>query len=186
MNSPEHASNPSEPNSLIHPVTHPPISRVLVSSCLLGEKVRYHGGDAALRHPILDRWIEEGRVVAVCPEVAGGLSTPRPPAEIQAGTGGDVLRGVAFVRRQDDADVSDALRRGAEAAVALVREHGIRVAVLKEDSPSCGVRRVYDGSFSGRKIPGSGVTAAALRAAGVTVFSDEQLEAADALLASLR
>jgi uncharacterized protein YbbK (DUF523 family) len=155
---------------------------ILVSSCLLGEKVRYHGGDAAISHPILDRWIAEGRVVPLCPEMAGGLRAPRPPAEIQGGTGDDVLRGVAFVRRKDDADVSDAFERGAAAAVALVRELGIRVAVLKEGSPSCGVRQIYDGSFSGRRIEASGVTAAALRREGVRVFSEVELEAADEIV----
>jgi uncharacterized protein YbbK (DUF523 family) len=156
--------------------------RVLVSSCLLGEKVRYHGGDAAISHPILDRWIAEGRVVPLCPEIEGGLPAPRPPAEIQGGTGDEVLRAVAFVRRKDDVDVSDAFRNGAAAAIDLVRRHGIRVAVLKDGSPSCGVHRIYDGSFSGRRLEASGVTAAALRQEGVHVFSDEELEAADHLV----
>jgi uncharacterized protein YbbK (DUF523 family) len=161
-------------------------SRVLVSACLLGEKVRYHGGDAALRHPILDRWIAEGRVVAFCPEMAGGLPTPRPPAEIQGGEAADVLNHVAFVRRKDGTDVTDAFTRGADAAVALVRELGIQVAILKEGSPSCGTHRVNDGSFTGRKVEGSGITAASLSAAGVSVFSEDEIDAADALLASSR
>lgn len=155
---------------------------MLVSSCLLGEKVRYHGGDAVLHHPVLDRWVREGRVVPLCPEVAGGLPAPRPPAEIHGGTGADVLRGIAFVRRKDLEDVSRAFTWGAAEAVALVRRHGIRVAVLKEGSPSCGVHRIYDGSFESRRREGSGVTAAALLEAGVHVFSGEELEAADAMI----
>jgi uncharacterized protein YbbK (DUF523 family) len=157
-------------------------AKVLVSSCLLGQKVRYHGGDAALQHPILERWISQGRVVALCPEVAGGLAAPRPPAEIQGGTGADVLSGLAFVRRKDLVDVTAAFRAGADAALALVRQHGIRVALLKEGSPSCGVTRIHDGAFAGRRREGSGVTAAALAAAGVQVFSDDEIEAADAAL----
>ncbi|HSL22648.1 MAG TPA: DUF523 domain-containing protein [Vicinamibacterales bacterium] len=156
--------------------------KVLVSSCLLGEKVRYHGGDAALDHPVLERWRREGRIVPVCPEVGGGLPTPRPPAEIQGGGGADVLSQAAFVRRRDGVDVTDQFRRGAEAAVALAREHGISVAVLKDLSPSCGTTTLYDGSFSGGHVAGQGVTAAALQQAGVRVFSERELDKADEAL----
>jgi len=156
--------------------------KILVSACLLGEKVRYHGGDATLEHPILERWRQEGRVVSICPEVSGGLPTPRPPAEITGGGGGAVLQRVAFVRLRDGTDVSGPFTVGAEAAVALAREHGITVAVLKDSSPSCGSSATYDGSFSGRRVSGEGVTAAALRRAGVRVFSEREIEAADACL----
>ncbi len=158
------------------------MSKILVSACLLGERVRYHGGAATLDHPILDRWRQEGRIVPVCPEVSGGLPTPRPPAEIAGGSGEAVLRGVAFVRRQDATDVTPAFIAGADAAVALAREHAIVVAVLKEGSPSCGSSAIYDGTFSGMRVAGEGVTAAALRAAGVRVFSDAEIEEADAFL----
>lgn len=156
--------------------------KVLVSSCLLGEKVRYHGGDAAIADPILERWRQEGVIVPLCPEVEGGLPTPRPPAEMQAGDGGAVIQGIAFVRRRDGVDVTGAFLRGAEAAVALAREHGVTIALLKDLSPSCGSRSVYDGTFSGGRVSGEGVTAAALRQAGVRVFSEDQIEEADALL----
>jgi uncharacterized protein YbbK (DUF523 family) len=158
------------------------VLKVLVSSCLLGAKVRYHGGDATFDHPILERWRQEGRIVSICPEVEGGLPTPRPAAELQGGTGSAVLRHVAFVRRGDDIDVTDAFLRGAQAAVAVAREHGITVALLKDGSPSCGSTAVHDGSFSGVRIAGDGVTAAALRQAGVRVFSASEIEAADAAL----
>ncbi len=160
------------------------MAKILVSACLLGEKVRYHGGDAALDHPILERWRREGLIVPVCPEVEGGLPTPRPPAEMQGGRGNDVLHKVALVRRRDGVDVTAAFVRGAEAAVALAREHDITVALLKDLSPSCGSTMVYDGGFSGRRISGEGVAAAALRRAGVRVFSEEQIEEADAIVES--
>lgn len=147
-------------------------ARVLVSACLLGAEVRHHGGAAAVEHPILRRWREEGRVVGVCPEVAGGLPTPRAPAEI---------RGFRVIAKNGD-DVTDAFRAGADMAIAMARELGIRVAVLKSRSPSCGTGQVYDGSFSGRLVAGDGVTAAALRREGVEVFDETQLEEADAAL----
>jgi uncharacterized protein YbbK (DUF523 family) len=156
--------------------------KVLVSACLLGERVRYHGGDAAIEHPTLERWRREGRIVTTCPEMEGGLPTPRPPAEMQDGSGTAVLKRVAFVRRRDGVDVTDAFVRGARFAVDLARAHEIGIAVLKDFSPSCGSTTVYDGTFSGRRAPGEGVTAAALREAGVRVFSDAAIDAADALL----
>ena len=156
--------------------------KILVSSCLLGERVRYHGGAATLDHPVLERWRDEGRIVAVCPEVAGGLSTPRPAAEIVGGDGTAVIQRAAFVRRKDGADLSRAFLTGAETALALVREHGIRAALLKDGSPSCGRHVIYNGTFTGTRTPGEGVTAAALRAAGVRVFSEAEIEEADAFL----
>lgn len=147
-------------------------ARVLVSACLLGAEVRHHGGAATVEHPVLRRWREEGRVVGVCPEIAGGLPAPRPPSEI---------RGLRVVTR-DGRDVTSAFQSGADAAVRVARDLGIRVAVLKSRSPSCGTGQIYDGTFSGQLAPGDGVTAAALRADGVQVFDETQLEEADAAL----
>lgn len=158
------------------------MEKILVSRCLLGHAVRYDGG---AHDPIglLLQWQAEGRVVALCPEVAGGLPTPRPPAEIPGGAGAAVLDGRLAVRTAAGEDVSAAFLAGAQVALALVREHGIRIAILKARSPSCGNLENYDGSFSGRRVAGEGVTAALLRRAGVLVFSEEQLEdAAHALL----
>lgn len=155
--------------------------RVLVSACLLGQPVRYDGRDSG--HPdLLQRWQAEGRVVPLCPEVAGGLPTPRPPAEIPGGQGAAVLDGQAQVVTVTGLDVSEAFLAGARQALALVREHGIRVAVLKAGSPSCGNRLTYDGTFSGVKVPGEGVTTALLRREGVLVFSELELEDAQRAL----
>ncbi|MBF8754129.1 DUF523 domain-containing protein [Pseudomonas guariconensis] len=151
------------------------VPKVLVSACLLGQPVRYDGRDSG--HPdLLQRWQAEGRVVPLCPEVAGGLPTPRPPAEIPGGQGAAVLDGQAQVVTVTGLDVSEAFLAGARQALALVREHGIRVAVLKAGSPSCGNRLTYDGTFSGVKVPGEGVTTALLRREGVQVFSELELE----------
>lgn len=159
------------------------LPKVLVSACLLGQPVRYDG--RASGHPdVLQAWQREGRVVPLCPEVAGGLPTPRPPAEIPGGQGAAVLEGEAQVVTVLGEDVTAAFMAGARVALALVRRHGIRVAVLKSGSPSCGNQRVYDGTFSGNKVEGEGVTTALLRREGVLVFSElELVEAARALAA---
>lgn len=158
------------------------MQKILVSRCLLGHKVRYDGG-AHGPYDLLQRWLAEGRVIALCPEVAGGLPTPRPAAEIRGGQGAQVLDGQLPVLTRDGADVTAAFVSGAEQALALVRRHGIRIALLKARSPSCGNLENYDGSFSGVRVPGEGVTVALLRRAGVRVFSELQLdEARQALL----
>lgn len=151
------------------------VHKILVSACLLGYNVRYDEGDNTCRDPRFQRWQREGRFVVVCPEVAGGLPTPRPPAEIQ----GDRVINVHGV------DVTEPFRKGAEAALQLARQHNVALAILKERSPSCGSSWIYDGTFTGTKIPGEGVTAALLRRHGIPVFSEEQLDEAEALLAQL-
>lgn len=153
----------------------PPRARVLVSACLLGAEVRHHGGSSRIDSDILQRWRDEGRIVGVCPEIAGGLPAPRPPSEI---------RGVRVLTREGR-DVTAAFQTGAGSAVAMARELGIRVAVLKSRSPSCGTGQIYDGTFSGRLVDGDGVTAAALRREGVRLFDETGIEAADAALREL-
>ena len=149
--------------------------KVLVSACLLGEKVRYHGGDAPCASAVLARWRDEGRLVPFCPEVAGGLPVPRPAAEIQG----------ARVLTRAGADVSAYFHEGARRAAALAARLGIRVAVLKEGSPSCGSGFVYDGSFTGARRPGKGVTATLLEEQGLRVFSEQQIDEAAACVARL-
>ena len=162
------------------------MERVLVSACLLGAKVRYHGGDARVEHPVLRRWRDEGRIGAVCPERDGGLPTPRPPAEIVGGAGGHgVWKRIALVQTRDGGDVTANFVHGAEAALAAARDAHIRVAVLKDGSPSCGTTFSYDGTFTGARVGVPGVTAALLQQHGIRVFSDNEIDAADALLRQL-
>jgi uncharacterized protein YbbK (DUF523 family) len=156
-----------------------------VSACLLGAPVRYNGAAKTVESAILDRWQVEGRIVPVCPEVSGGLETPRLPAETTGGDGHAVLLGAARVLTSLGGDVTEAFVAGAGLAVALAREHRIEIAVLKSNSPSCGSGSIYDGTFSGTKVPGFGVTAAALTRAGVRVFDETQLADADAALVAI-
>lgn len=160
------------------------MEKILVSRCLLGHRVRYDGG-ASGPFDQLQQWLDEGRVVPLCPEVAGGLPTPRAAAEIPGGQGGRVLDGQAVVITTEGEDVSAQFLSGANQALELVRAHGIQIAVLKANSPSCGNLLTYDGTFSGVKVSGEGVTAALLKRHGVQVFSELELSEAAAVLKAL-
>ena len=160
------------------------MQKILVSRCLLGHRVRYDGG-ASGPFDQLQQWIAEGRVVPLCPEVAGGLPTPRAAAEIPGGQGVEVLDGSARVITTEGDDVSAEFLSGARQALALVQQHDIRIAVLKANSPSCGNLLTYDGTFSGVKVSGEGVTAALLSRHGVRVFNESQLAEAVSALAAL-
>ena len=159
--------------------------RVLVSSCLLGEKVRYHGEDALCESEILDRWRAEGRLVPICPETSAGLPVPRPPAEIAGGDGSAVLDGKAVVAYLSGEDVTAQFIRGARLALDQAVASGARLAVLKDGSPSCAPTYIYDGSFRGQRDSGRGVTAALLSGAGIRTFNEHQLEEAAAYVAAL-
>jgi len=164
----------------------PAMEKILVSACLLGERVRYDAGDVSCLHPVLRGWAAEGRLVQVCPEVAGGLAVPRPPAQIRGpGGGAAVLAGSARVVTIDGDDVTSAFVAGAQVALEAARRHGARLAILKDRSPSCGSTQIHDGTFAGVRVPGMGTTAAVLRAAGIAVFADTELDAAAAWLAEL-
>jgi len=160
------------------------MQKILVSACLLGEKVRYDGGDC-YQGGLLEQWQAEGRLIALCPEVAGGLPTPRPPAEIAGGDADAVLSGHNQVQREDIENVSHAFVEGAEKALALSIKHRIHLVILKEGSPSCGVNRVNDGSFCKQKISGMGITARLLQRHGIAVFSEQQLPQALQMLSKL-
>ncbi|MCL1873789.1 MAG: DUF523 domain-containing protein, partial [Clostridiales bacterium] len=113
--------------------------------------------------------------LAVCPEQVSGMPTPRPPIELQGGDGQALLLGKAKACRADQTDRSEALLAGAKAIAALARDNGVKEAILKENSPSCGVNYIYDGTFSGQKIPGKGVTTALLARQGVKIRSEAEL-----------
>ena len=153
------------------------MKRILVSTCLLGEAVRYDGKALPILDPRLTRWKEEGRIIACCPECAAGLPVPRPTAECVATPGG-----IRVLTEAGD-DLTAFFSAGAGLALDLARTHDVALAILKENSPSCGVNYRYDGRFRGLRIPGSGMTAQALRAAGIAVFSELELDRAEAFLA---
>lgn len=158
------------------------MKRILVSACLLGEPVRYDGKAKALQDRLLSQWSTEGRLVPLCPEVMGGLPVPRQASEIEGASGESVLAGEARLRTKDGQDMTAFFLRGAHRALEIARQEEIEIAILKARSPSCGSRQIYDGTFNGRLKAGMGVTAALLRAEGVQVFSEEQLQEVEDLL----
>ncbi|WP_047463567.1 DUF523 domain-containing protein [Rhizobium rhizogenes] len=161
------------------------IGKILVSACLMGHAVRYDGRAKPLIHPAIDRWREEGRLVTICPEMSAGMVVPRPPAEIAGGaTGEDVLAGTARVMEISGGDVTEGFRQAAENALALARETGCRYALLIDGSPSCGSGFIYNGTFSGGRHPGDGVTAALLKRAGIEVYSDREIDRLAARIAA--
>ena len=139
--------------------------KLLISACLLGVDCRYDG--SGKRVDGLDALMARYELIPVCPEQLGGLPTPRMPSERREGR----------VVARDGRDVTDAFQRGAAQACKLARLYGARLALLKARSPSCGSGTIYDGSFSGRVVPGSGVAAEALSAMGVTIYSEEDIPA---------
>lgn len=137
--------------------------KILVSSCLLGKNCKYNGGNN-LNQGVLD-FIEGHEVIGVCPEQLGGLSTPRLPAEIVAG----------LVTNKEGVSVDNEFRKGAQEALAVALENKVDLAILQSRSPSCGVKEIYDGSFSGKKIKGQGVFAKLLSARGIKVLDAEDV-----------
>jgi uncharacterized protein YbbK (DUF523 family) len=158
---------------------------ILISACLIGERVRYDGGIRKQIDVDVRRWQSKKRLISLCPEVSGGLPVPRPPAEIQKGVGCDVLCGNSDIVDEENRIVTAAFVKGAKKAMELVRKYRIRVAVLKDGSSSCGVTYIYDGSFSNQRIPGSGVTTALLQENGVRVFSENEITLVDTFLSQL-
>ena len=146
---------------------------ILMSSCLAGFAVRYDG--RAATNSIASWLVSRGQAIAACPEVMAGFPTPRESAEIIGGTGADVLDGTARIITRSGTDVTDKFLAGANMTLAIALKQNVRAAFLKDKSPSCGSKTIYDGSFSGAKLPGMGVTAALLERNGIFVFPDSAL-----------
>ncbi len=142
--------------------------KVLVSACLYGDKCRYDAEDVSFDDPTFLKWKEEGKLVKICPEVYGGLKTPRPDSQI---------RGERVLARTGQ-DVTEEYEKGAEEAVRLAEENKVVCCIMKQRSPSCGSKIIYDGTFTGGKIKGEGIAVRKLRKAGFKVFGEEDMEAA--------
>lgn len=134
-----------------------------VSACLLGENCKYNGGNNESKK--LKDYVEGHTVVPVCPEVMGGLPTPRDPAEIAGGV----------VRQKSGRSVDEEFRAGARAALKKIKDAGAELAILQSRSPSCGVKEIYDGTFTGHLVKGKGVFAAILEEEGIRAMDVEDL-----------
>ena len=137
--------------------------KILVSACLLGKNCKYNGGNN-LNQSVLD-FIEGHEVIGVCPEQLGGLSTPRLPAEMVEG----------IVTNKEGISVDAEFRKGAQTALAAALEKKVDLAILQSRSPSCGVKEIYDGSFSGKKVKGQGMLARLLTKYGIKVLDAEDI-----------
>jgi len=146
---------------------------ILVSSCLIGLEVRYNGTHCLDKK--IRQLLEDNQAINVCPELLGGFSTPREPAEIVGGNGEDVLNGKAKVVEKSGRDVTELYIQGAYATLRKSQEVNATVVILKEFSPSCGSSMIYNGEFKGKKIVGNGVTTALLKRNGIQVVSEERI-----------
>lgn len=153
-------------------------SKILVSACLLGENIKYNGGNNAHHHLIKLFKKNPGLFIPVCPENDGGLPTPRPPAEIQnkkrteTQKEAEEAENTVLILNNLGEDVSEYFLKGAAKTLETAQKYGANYAILKESSPSCGANLIYDGNFNGTKIPGAGVTTQLLRKNGIKVHAE--------------
>jgi len=150
--------------------------KILVSACLVGRRVRYDGKIVRPVNPILDKWYQMKILIPFCPEIAGGLAVPRPPAEIVDGDGFSVLNGDTKIVNTDGRDVTNCFLSGAQSALEKARRLETGLAILKDGSPSCGSSYIYDGTFSKKHKRGKGVTSALLEKNNIRVFSENDIE----------
>ncbi len=166
------------------------MEKILISACFLNNLVRYDGTAYDVKNKLgmealntITRWQEQGRLVALCPEMSGGLPVPRPAAEIIQTDA--VKRELGQVMTITGVDVTNEFHAGAHVALERCQQEMIKMAVLTESSPSCGSTTIYNGQFSAKKIAGEGVTTTLLRQNGIQVFSQFELAAADCYLNNL-
>ncbi|RKY31200.1 MAG: DUF523 domain-containing protein [Candidatus Omnitrophota bacterium] len=145
--------------------------KVGISACLIGEDCRYDGKNSLIKEII--EAIPSEKLVPVCPEVLGGLPVPRDYAEIQNGSGEDVIEGRAKVITYKGADITENYLKGAYRCLEIFKKEGVKFAIFKSKSPSCGVGQIYDGTFSKRLKEGNGVTTALLIKNGIKVIREE-------------
>lgn len=142
------------------------MENVLISACLLGVSCRYDGLSKPLDTKIIENLRSRYHLIPICPEIFGGLPTPRIPAEIQADR---------RVLRKDGKDITDEYKKGAKEALRLAKLFDCKLSILKERSPSCGSGVIYDGSFTGNKINGDGITAELLKKEGIRIIGESEL-----------
>ena len=140
------------------------MKKILVSACLLGRDCKYNGGNN--RSEKVLQFLEGKEIIPVCPEVAAGMPVPRPPVEIRNGR----------ILSIEGKDLDEVYRKGVARTLAGINLSDIECAILKAKSPTCGVHEIYDGTFTGRKIKGQGLLAAALAEHGIPVMDENDLK----------
>lgn len=146
---------------------------ILVSACLAGVNCKYNGCNSYIKE--VAEIVSNSGTIPVCPEQLGGCTTPRPAAEILDGTGADVLDGKCRVISVNREDITNRFVRGAHEVLKIALLAGVKKAVLKARSPSCGCGSIYDGTFSGTLREGNGVAAELLLRNGIDVLTEEEL-----------
>jgi uncharacterized protein YbbK (DUF523 family) len=154
------------------------MQKILISACLLGERVRYDGLVVPVSAMITNFLRLKAVIIPFCPEVAGGLPVLRNPAEIIGKDGFDVLDGKATVKNKSGDDVTLFYLNGAAKTLETAIKNNIKAAILKEKSPSCGNSLIYDGSFAGILKHGKGVTTALFERNGIHLFNENEIEKA--------
>ncbi|MDO4875228.1 MAG: DUF523 domain-containing protein [Campylobacter sp.] len=144
--------------------------KILISACLVGINCKFNGENNLLNKDVLDEISKKFHLLFVCPEVYGGLSTPREPAEMKNGV---------VVCKFSGKDVSKNFKSGAEICLKIAKLNGCKKAILKSKSPSCGSGQIYDGSFSKRLILGDGITAKLLKENEILVYSEDEIVGLD-------
>lgn len=154
--------------------------KLFMSACLVGQCCRYDAKNGtSIVNKNLHYMLNVGQVFVMCPECAGGLDVPRDPAEIEPGkTAADVLSGQGRVLTANGTDVTENYIAGAKRVLAKIQQLNLKIAVLKARSPSCGVHEVYDGTHSGKLIPGRGVTTELLVQNGIRIFDETEFDEA--------
>lgn len=140
------------------------MEKILISACLVGDKVRYDG--KGQYNPLIAKLLEKYELVPFCPEVEGGLKTPRTPSEIVKDK----------VINKAGRDVTRQFKEGASKALNICKYLDIKIAILKDKSPSCGVNEIHNGKFDGKLIKGKGITTTLLEKNGIKVISDSDIE----------
>lgn len=149
------------------------MKKILISACLLGEHVKYDGGhNSIVDNPFINKLLKLNMLISICPEVEGGLKTPRVPVEI--------INNRAI--NQIGEDKTSYFKNGAQKALELCKKHNIKYAILKFRSPSCGNGQIYDGTFSHTLISGDGISSKLLQENNITVFSEKELEKIEKLV----
>lgn len=147
---------------------------IIISACLCGVNCKYNGKNNLKKG--VEKLLKKGILIPVCPEQLGGMKTPRDPHEIVNCTALEILQGQGKILSIKGKDSTDKFVKGAYETLKIAKDLGATEAILKSNSPSCGFGTIYDGSFSGKKIKGNGITAELLKRENIKIYNEEYIE----------
>jgi uncharacterized protein YbbK (DUF523 family) len=144
---------------------------IIVSACLAGANCRYDG--CLIENKLIKKLVASRQAMPLCPEVMGGRTVPRAPAEIKGGAGENVLTGKVKIIDKDNNDVTQEILNGVKYVVAAAKRMGVKIFILKTKSPTCGYGEIFDGTFTGKLVPGNGVLTDALLKEGIKIYTEK-------------